>query len=382
MSELINNSEKRKQLLKHMILQLHEGVAPADVKMQLTRLMGQIPYNDVVEVEQQLIAEGLPQEEVLKLCDVHSAALRGAIDHSEAKTAPAGHPLHTFQMENRALEREISTLRNLFKSANQVKNTDEAAELFRSIHQHMNNLMDVDKHYMRKENLLFPYLEKHGVTGPSTVMWGKHDEARELMKAAQEAFQATDDITPEEMKPVIDMVLEPAVAAVEEMIMKEEEILFPMSLDKLSDDEWYDIASQSLEIGYCLYDPTERWEPDGVTPVPEMTAESGRIHLPSGSMNPTELKAILNTIPFDITFVDAEDRVRFFTQGQERVFARNRAILGRKVQQCHPPKSVHIVEQILADFKSGKQSRAAFWIDLGGRFIHIEYFALRDDNGT
>jgi DUF438 domain-containing protein len=113
MSELINNSTKRKEPLKHIILQLHKGEAPEDVKIQLVRLLGQIPYNDVVEVEQELIAGGLPQEEVLKLCDVHTAALKGVIDHTGAKQVPQGHPVHTFRQENRALEQVLRTLSGL-----------------------------------------------------------------------------------------------------------------------------------------------------------------------------------------------------------------------------------------------------------------------------
>ncbi|MBN2008173.1 DUF438 domain-containing protein [candidate division KSB1 bacterium] len=382
MSELINNSEQRKKILKHMILQLHEGVAPEDVKRQLVRLLKQIPYNDVVEVEQQLISEGLPQEEVLKLCDVHSAALKGTLDLSDAKTPPKGHPVHTMQMENRAIEREVKTLNELYEQAELLADDNTAVELFYQIRFHFNNLMDVEKHYMRKENLLFPFLEQHGVTGPSSVMWGKHDEAREKLKAAQEALVASETIAKDEASSVIELVLKPASDAVVEMIFKEEEILFPMSMDKLTDAEWYQIATQSDELGYCLYDPIEKWQPHDVEPVETATTETGRIKLPSGSMTPIELNAILNSIPFDMTFVDADDRVRYFTQGRERIFARSRAIIGRKVQQCHPPKSVHTVEKILDDFKSGAQSSAAFWINMAGKFIHIEYFALHDDQGN
>ena len=121
MSELINNAEERKKLLKHMILQLHEGTAPETVKQQLIRLLGKVPYNDVVEVEQELIKEGLPQEEVLKLCDIHTMALDGVLDHSEAKTAPPGHPVHTFKEENRALKKEIQTLAQLYDDIRNAK---------------------------------------------------------------------------------------------------------------------------------------------------------------------------------------------------------------------------------------------------------------------
>jgi len=380
MSELINNARKRKDLLKHMILQLHQGVAPEAVKVQLIRLMGQVPYGDVVEVEQELIAEGVPQTEILTLCDIHTAALKGTIDLTGAKIAPAGHPVHTFKEENRALQWEVASLEELFGEVQALPDTADASELFGKIRVHFNALLDVEKHYRRKENLLFPFLEKHSITGPPTVMWGKHDETRELLKASVEVLEQVANLNAEEAKPTIEMVLKPAATAIEEMIYKEEQILLPMCMDTLTDAEWFDIYSQSLEIGFCLYDPKDIWQPEGVVTQQE-AKEQERIQLPSGSMTVTELKAILNSIPFDLTFVDANDTVRYFTQGAERIFERTRAILGRRVQNCHPPSSVHVVERILQDFRSGKENQAAFWINLAGRFISIEYFAMRDEKG-
>ncbi len=378
MSELLDNASKRKELLKHMILQLHKGEAPEEVKSQLVRLMGKVPYGDIVEVEQELISEGLPQEEVLKLCDVHTAALKGAIDQEGAKAAKVGHPVHTFKMENRALAWEIDTLEKLYDAVDKSEDDDELKKNLNDIKAHFNALMDVEKHYQRNENLLFPYLEKHEVTGPPKVMWGKHDETREFLKAAMEALDQRQTMGKEEASSVIKLVLKPASDAIGEMIMKENEILFPMTLDKLDSKEWYEIYRQSPEIGFCLYDPQAEWAPEDIEVEKESISDTDRILLPSGSFTTNELQALLNTIPFDLTFVDKDDRVRYFTQGKERIFARNRAILGRLVQHCHPPSSVHIVEQILEDFKSGKEDHCAFWINLKGRFIHIEYFALTD----
>lgn len=381
MSELIDNVKKRKELLKHMILQLHDGTAPDAVKKQLTRLLGTVPYNDVVEVEQELIAEGLPQEEVLKLCDLHSEVLEGAIDHTGEITAPPGHPVHTFKQENRALQRKIKSLDKLYDEVKKATSADEIKSLFMEIRQHFNDLMDVDKHYLRKENLLFPFLEKHGVTGPPTVMWGKHDETREFLKGALEALAETEGINPEEAKTVIELVLFPASKSIADMIGKEEEILFPMCMDTLDDKEWFEIENQSLEYGFCLYDPKDDWTPEGIKLEESILEAKDKIQLQSGSFTIPELTALLNTIPFDLTFIDKEDRVKFFTQGKERIFARSRAIIGRKVFQCHPPSSVHIVEKILDDFKSGQEDHASFWITMKDQFIHIEYFALRDEKG-
>jgi DUF438 domain-containing protein len=381
MSELINNSQSRKELLKHMILQLHEGVAPEAVKSRLVELMAKIPYGEVVEVEQELISEGLPEEEVLRLCDVHTQALEGHIDHAGMKIVAPGHPVDTFKQENRELTKVAGELKMLFDNAEQELKGDKPDFYLHMVKSLFNSLMDVDKHYRRKENLLFPFLEKYGITGPPKVMWGKHDETRDLLKNAINALNMPGEITPELMKNRIDLHLKPAVQAILDMIMKEEEILLPMTLDKLNDSDWYEIYRQTNEIGYCLYDPKISWKPQGVEVAEEHSAEEGTVSLPSGKFSTEELLAILNTLPIDITFVDRNDKVKYFSQGKERIFDRNRAILGRDVRMCHPPSSVHVVDQIISDFREGKADSAPFWIQMKGKFIHIEYFALRNEKG-
>lgn len=381
MSELINNSTKRKELLKHLILQLHDGIAPEDVKKQLISLMSKVPYGEVVEVEQELINEGLPEAEVLKLCDIHTKALEGVIDLDSAKPAPAGHPVDVFLKENAELLIVVSELEETYKEVSTVANSEQIASLILKMRGAFNKLMDVDKHYKRKENLLFPYLEKLGITGPPKVMWGKHDETRELLKGAIEALSVEGAIEPEEAQAVVEFALKPASNAVADMTMKEEQILLPMCMDRLTDLEWYEISKQTLEYGFCLYDPQEEWKPEGVSDSIEIHGDDDTVNLPSGSLSVAEIKAILNTVPFDMTFVDKNDKVKYFTQGDERIFSRSRAILKRDVRMCHPPSSVNIVDKIIDDFRSGRESRAPFWINLHGKFIHIEYFALRDDNG-
>lgn len=381
MSELIDNNRKKKDLLKHMILQLHKGEAPEEIREQIGHIMGEVPYEQVVEVEQELMAEGLKTEEILKFCDIHTAALRGQISHAGEDEVPPGHPVHTFKEENRALKWEIDSIERLVSAAGRIGSDLNVKQFLDQVRVRVHNLTDVEKHYQRKENLLFPFLEQHGIMGPPKVMWGKHDETRALMKKAVAELAEADQPNAAEALKLVATCVKPLADSISEMIFKEEEILLPMSLKTLSEEEWYQVYSQSLEIGFCLYDPTHEWAPPGAEAVRETSSDVDRIQLPSGSLSPDELNAMLNTIPFDLTFVDADDTVRYFTQGQERIFSRNRAILGRKVQLCHPPSSVHIVEKIVDDFRSGKESRAPFWIEMNGRFIHIEYFALRDKDG-
>jgi len=381
MSDRIDNSKYRKAKLKELILKLHDGESQAGVRQELVKTLGNIPYGEVVEVEQELIAEGLPEQEILKLCDAHSAVLEGHVDVSASKDIPEGHPVDVLIRENKALKKVTGETSALLASiaADEESEFKDAVLKLTAL---FNQLTDVDKHYQRKEYLLFPYLEKKGVTGPPKVMWGKHDEIRELLKGSLEILKMS-DISREDLVSSFEIILQPAINGVAEMITKEESILFPMLMDTLTDADWYDIQSQSLDIGFCLYDPVTEWKPGGIDSgsIDEPRKEDGTIRLPSGSLSVEELAAVLNTLPVDMTFVDRNDKVKFFSQGKERIFQRSRAILNRDVRHCHPPASAHIVDKILEDFKSGKHDRAPFWIDMGGRFIHIEYFALRNDKG-
>ncbi len=398
MGEYINNSSKRKELLKHMILELHQGEAPDQVRGRLKELLKSIPYNEVVEVEQQLISEGLPEEEVLKFCDIHSAVLEGTIESQEIDV-PEAHPVDTLKKENREVEKFTQMVKATFDSIPQISQENEKEEIAKIILKlkgHFNALYDLDKHYKRKEYLLFPFLEQNEITGPPKVMWGKHDEIREQIKASIEALEPGKITSKEELMSVIILLLGPAIDAIDSMIMKEEEILIPMCMEKFSEENWYQIYLETPVYGYCLYDSLAEWTPskevaekmqsDETTGSTDISSghsymKGEPIRLSSGSFDFKELEALFVTIPIDITYVDANDKVKFFSHSPNRVFERNRSIIGRDVRLCHPPGSVNIVEQILEDFKSGKENKAKFWLsNFMGRFVYIEYTALRGKN--
>lgn len=381
MSELIENGALgRKDLLKHLILQLHAGAAPDAVRNQLVRLLGQVPYGVVVEAEQELIEDGMPPEEVTRLCHLHSAALEGAIDLTAEKEAPPGHPVHTFRKENQALSKELGLLEHACAKVRLLASGADASEAIHAARVRLNAVADVDKHYLRKENLLFPFLEKHGITGPPKVMWAKHDEARAAVKLAADALARAPRLAGPALAAVLDRAVRPAIDHVRGMIEREENILLPMSLDTLDELEWWEVARQEDDWGYCLVEPDAGWRPASAGPE-EAPAPGGRVKLPTGGFDVAQLEAILNALPLDATFVDADDRVRYFTAGKDRVFTRSRAVLGRKVQFCHPPSSVDTVERILDGFRAGTHDEAAFWIELRGRFVHISYRALRGQGG-
>ena len=381
MSELLNNSKIRKDKLKALLLKIHEGGSEESVRNELLLTLSRIPYGEVVEVEQELIAEGLPESEIMDLCDSHSAVLEGRVDLSALLPVTEGHPVDVFRKENDEIKKLTTSIFELLSEMYNGIETELGANIIK-LRGLFNNLFDVDKHYQRKEYLLFPYLENKGITGPPKVMWGKHDEIRELIKGSIEVLQS-DNMTKDEFQAVAEIVLSVAAKAAQDMITKEDEILFPMSLDTLNEEEWYEISKQSLEIGYCLYDPQVDWKPEWAEKqsINDSQKSGSNIQLPSGSFSAEEIMAILNTLPLDMTFVDKDDKVKYFSQGAERIFQRNRAILNRDVRHCHPPASAHIVDKIIDDFKSGRQNSAPFWIKMGPKMIHIEYFALRSEKG-
>ncbi|MFC2090776.1 DUF438 domain-containing protein [Bacteroidota bacterium] len=383
MSELINNSSYRKERLKELILKLHDGESPDQVRKELIETLQSVPYGEVVEVEQELISEGLPESEVLKLCDIHGEVLEGHVDQSGSKEIPEGHPVDVFKQENLELKKVTGKTRDLLVSVSKVP-----AETFQNFRNVLlscfNDLMDVDKHYQRKEYLMFPYLEKKEITGPPKVMWGKHDEIREQLKGCITLLKES-ELSKNDLVESLDLIFYPVVKALDDMVQKEEEILFPMAMDVITEEDWWNIHQQTLEFGFTLYDPQVEWKPEGFeqlsTKATATTIGGGTIQLPSGSFTSKEIMAILNTLPVDMTFVDKDDKVKYFSQGTHRIFVRSRSIINRDVRLCHPPGSVDIVEKILEDFKSGKASHAPFWIQMKGKFILIEYYALRDENG-
>ena len=383
MSEIINNRQQRIDIMKGLIRQLHAGAAEDKIKKQLETMLGEADYSDVFLMEIQLMQEGMPQESIQQLCDTHTRVLKKHLDLQETPQTIPGHPVHTMVEENRELTQNTQKIRYLTEQVEKLADDADALPLMREIQQHLNNLMDVDKHYRRKENLLFPYFEKNNMPGPPTVMWGKHDEVRELLKGTISALQEIESIDAAEAKAFNLFAVRPSAEAVDDMIYKEEKILFPTAMDLLTEQDWYEIYIQSDDIGYCLYVPEFEWTPEGGfhKEIKKVAAQGNRVQMPTGSFTLEELISAFKTMPFDLTFVDKDDTVRYFSPGADRIFDRSRAILGRKVQYCHPPKSVKTVNQIIADFKEGKQNRARFWINLGPRFIYITYYALRDDKG-
>lgn len=371
MSESINNREYRQKVLKQVITKLHEGKTVEEVKGMFEAAFQGVSATEISEAEGALMAGGLPVEEIQRLCDVHAAVFKGSIEEIHQPTDQTqipGHPANTLIRENRVIEKIIEKeLRPYLK--------EDTKENLSNVANGLQKLSSIDVHYLRKENLIFPYMEKYGITAPPKVMWGVDDEIRDMIKELQKNLNNLEWAQIQEKT-------EEAITKITEMIFKEENILLPMLLETLTQDEWKKIAAESGELGYLVekvpaWNPVEEYQPA----VKEEKSQAGVITMPTGVFHLEELVRMLDTLPFDITFVDKNDVVKYFSQGPDRIFPRTKAVIGRNVSNCHPPASVHIVEQLVADFKSGKKDNEDFWIKMKDKYILIRYFAVRSEGG-
>ena len=366
--------------LKEIILDLHKGVPIEDVKQRFDELIADVEPTEIVAMEEQLIREGMPATEVQRLSDLHVGVFKEVLDAKELPEAPEGHPVHTFMGENKAFTDAVGDMDLLLQQLRIDGTPGKLGELRQPLQKALDQLSKVEIHYQRTENQLFPYLEKHGIIGPPQVMWGRHDEIRAQLKQTKEALESQNLETFLETGKV-------CTQAIEDMIYKENYILFPLSLESLDESEWIDIRKGESDIGYAFAEPAVDWPRatvDSEAPIDadKTGKDTGGIDLDTGRMAVDQINLMLKHLPVDVTFVDENDRVRYFSAGNERIFPRSPGIIGRNVQNCHPPKSLDVVNRIVGEFKAGTKDEAGFWIQVQGRLITIRYFAVRDDEGA
>ncbi len=367
MSELIR--QRRKEAVKEILRRLHAGESPEKLKAAFREAVGQISPEEIAAVEEELIREGVPREEIQRLCELHLALFEESLPQPELPL-PAWHPLRILYAEHEELLKMATALARLARKG--IRTEQEKHETRHII----DHLKDSESHYLREENVLFPYLERFGITEPPRIMWMEHDEIRKIKKAilaeGPEGANLAD----------LSLSLSEWLTS---HFTKENRILFPTAFRVIPEGEWPGIRSQFDEIGYCCFTPPAPPAPRAAEKpkteeTPRLTAEV-RLRFPTGELTPQEVEAIFNALPVDITFVDKDDVVRYYSATKDRIFVRTPAVIGRKVQDCHPQKSVHVVERILREFRERKREVAEFWINSQGKFVYIRYFPVWGQNG-
>ncbi len=349
--------------MKDIIKELHAGKDAESQKKKFEELIKDVAPWEIAQMEQRLIAEGMPETEIKNLCEVHVQVFKEALEHKTVPGLPAGHPVHTLMLENRECE-------GILKEAEAITDYTKDKNKLLGI---LDQLAEIDKHFLRKENQLFPIIETKGITGPSKVMWALHDDIRNFIKDVRKR------VADGKMEKV---AMESLSKMVNDMIYKEEHILFPMTLETLSEDEWAKVRKGEEEIGYAWIKPETQWKPAAGSFQQELLAEKiGSLNLDTGQLTADQVNLIFTHLPIDISFVNEQDEVAYYSATPERIFPRSPGVIGRKVQNCHPPKSVGMVEKILSSFKEGTKDVAEFWIQMRGKVLHIRYFAVRDQSG-
>ena len=372
--------------LHAIVKDLHAGKTVEEVKPRFEELIQDVEATEIAAMEQKLIEGGVPDTEVKRLCDVHVQVFADALEGHAPIVVPAGHPVDTFQRENQALLQVTASLRKVAEAIGEPPDGAAWGRLKGALAGTVERLAEVDKHYLRKENQLFPFLEEHGVEGPSKVMWAIHDDIRALIKQARQTIAGDDAAL------AVSTCLALA-KMVDDMVTKEEKVLHPMAIDTLSDEEWVKIRGGESDTGYAFVTDVPEWparvagDEAGTAGAPAggtttaAAGDGGLLALNTGGLRLEELTLVLGVLPIDFQYVDEHDRVRFYSEGH-RIFPRSPGVIGRKVQNCHPPASVHKVQQIIDAFRAGEKDVAEFWIEMQGTFLHIRYFAVRDSGGA
>lgn len=373
-------AENRKEILGKLLKKLHEGADPEKIKEEFKRTLGDVPPTEIAQAEEELVKEGMPREEIQRFCDIHLAVLKESLEKKET-LAPAGHPIHILMEEHKVLLNFADELKGTVGALKGAKAFKAVSDQMKQLSHIVEHLKDSESHYVREENVLFPSLEKHGIKEPPAVMWMEHDKIREIKKNVYRLVDEHKSMAFPDFAKGLEQVSLSLADMLSSHFYKENNILFPAALQVVGEDEWPEIRHQFDELGYCCFTPEPARVAIGkAAPVSKPEVE-GMVSFETGTMSVEEVETVFDTLPVDVTFVDKEDTVRYFSQSKDRIFPRAKAVIGRQVQQCHPQKSVHVVTQILEDFRAGRRDSAQFWINLKGRLIYIRYFAVRGKQG-
>ncbi len=289
----------------------------------------------------------------------------------EVEKLPKNHPVQIYYQES-ALIQDI--LVELYE-ADPTKDFQKYFNLF-------NELTTIEKRFARKENQLFPYLEKHGWEGPSQGMWSFHDNLRDQIRLLNQ-YNSEKNI------PKIVENIPYLIEGIKRLLIIEDTRLFPNAMELLTEEDWKEFYIGDEEIGWMLPNkpaPYPALEEEYIHPSKDFKerklsfSTENTFHYDEGYLTPEQVNLLLQFLPVDITYVDENDKVIFYNRGEDRVFPRSKGIIGREVKFCHPPKSVHLVLRIVEEFKAGTKDVAEFWINFKDRIIHIRYFAIRDKN--
>ena len=370
----MTKKEQRIKKLTEYLQRLGAGEELEEVRKDFIKEFSDVQASEIMEAEQELMKQGTPLEEVQRLCDVHAALFHGVTPEEEMKKRQSfeqkeygnksqqaqeleqveGHPLYTLTKENQAL----------LKLLQQFAGSEDE------------NLLSIigqfAVHYAKKGDLLYPHLKvKYGIAGPLDVMWTVDDEIRDEYSALMRESQRGDEWNKR---------LRAVLKRIEEMVHKEQNILFPICAVNFTKEEWMGIYRDAKDYIVCFGVEDIHWQEAEDQEIVRENSGKDEIVLPGGHMTLEQLTALLNTVPLEITFIDVDNINRFFNEGP-KVFKRPGMALDREVFSCHPPKIEPMVRAIIDDFRHGRKDHVPVWMEKGGRTMLVTYMAVRDKTG-
>ncbi len=365
--------EKRREIIKSTIRRIHAGEEIEALKAEFGGAVEGLTEAEIASVEEEAIKEGASVDDVRRLCGAHLEVFKASMAEKPIDV-PHWHPLHIQEEEHIDMANKLALLKGQVHALLHGAAGEARAAAIDRLRDLVSYFGRAESNFLKQENVYFPLLERHGIAQPPKIMWAEHD----LMRSAQKrlAGLAGGDVEAR-LGELRDAVLEYEGLLLEH-IMKERSILFPASLQLFSEKEWQDARREFDGIGYFAFYPM----PMEFAPLGVEAGQAGTVDLDTGYLSREELVAMLKALPVDITFVDADDKVKYFSETPDRIFVRTKAVIGRSVQNCHPPKSLHVVQAILDDFRAGRKDREEFWLRLGDRFVLIRYFAVRGEDGA
>ncbi len=378
MSKQANNSENRLNDLMAFSMGMMNGL---DGKMLIDKYrdaIDNVTPHDMLNLEDKQMQLGMSPEiikkDVEKIINVFSKGL----ESYQWEKPKEGTFLYYLMLQNEAFRFKLNQIKKVLRSYN-GREASHFQEMKEELLPRFIEFIAFDYHYIKKENILFPYLEEVWSNyRPLKVMWSLHDDIRRTLK---EVIALLED--PATQWSNFNLILGRYYSLVFRMIQKEDLIIFPVATETVSKESWHEMHLQSFEYPFPFIEspakPLEGKLEDRTNE--EALVAPGMFVSETGRMSLEQVLLVFNHLPVDITVVDENDKVLFFNKPKERFFPRSPAIVGRSVNNCHPPESVHIVEEIVETFRSGTRDTAMFWIELRGRFILIQYFALRNNNG-
>ena len=370
--------KERQQAILKILNFIQDGGELEEAKKMFQAAFDQVDVAEITAAERELIAQGLDPRKIQYLCNVHADVFKGNIKENKENSEfeKPGHPVHTFKLENMVLKSLVNDA--LLPDLAKWEKGDKG--VLSKLRQELKDLAKIHYHYARKETSMFPIMTKYGITAPPKVMWGVDDKIRKLI-GQDNLLISQKDIN----KAEVSKAIKETAHEVLEMIFKEEEIMLPMIDEVASEEDWGNVKNEEEQIGYTLIQKPMNWKPkekpksDGPISIDKLSSLA--LNFAEGSLNLEQLSAILDLLPFALTFIDENDKVAYFGGGAN-IFPHSKNALGNSVYSCHLPESVPRVKKIFDDFHQGKKDKYEFWFKPRhmGRYLYLQYFAVRKDN--